>query len=120
MVKCFGYEIEFRGGLSEFDFFAIFETDDSLFPFGGRACIWATFTACFAVVLHGANSGNFLAEDLLHRLLDLKLVGLRIDFEHVFVVRFAEERGFFAEADGVNYTEDILHGNRVRLKVEMD
>lgn len=108
--KVLRLKIGFRGGLSEFDFFAIFETNNSLFPFGGCACIGAAFTAGFAVVLHGANSGNFLAEDLLHSLFDLELVGFWIDFEHVFVVRFAEQGGLFAEADGVNHTEDVLHG----------
>jgi hypothetical protein len=89
-------------GLCEIDFFAGFEADDGLFPMIGAAIVGATFTLGFAEDVGSAYAGDFLAEELFDRLLDVDLGRLWIDAEDVLVIALAEQCRFFAKANGLD------------------
>ncbi len=75
----------------------------------GAARIGAALAAEFAVVVGGADARHGFAEELLDGLLDLKLVGLAVDFEGDFVVRLLEKGGLLAEADVFDDLVDVFH-----------
>lgn len=90
--------------------FAFFEADDSFFPFGGAAFIGTTAAFDFSGLVEGANPDNLLSQKVFHRLADFKFVGLRMHFDHNFVVLLIEHRCFFRYVDLLNHMVKIFHG----------
>src|ERR1700758_2510899 len=101
----------YRLPLHEIDLFPFGERDDRLLPVRPSAKIGAPFPLLLPGVLSGVHTDNFLAEYFLDRLLDLKLIGSRIDPENVLIVLFAQQAGLFGQADIVNQTCRFVHAN---------
>src|SRR5512134_3067372 len=70
---------------------AVLERDDRLLP-AGRGAAGATPGDRMAAHLHGAHVGDGDSEQLLQRVPDLVLVGLRVHFEGVFLARLVGGR----------------------------
>ena len=96
--------------LHEVDAIALGEFHDRLLPIGRAAEVGASLALVFAADVAGVHGDDLLAEDRFDGALDLGLVRLRVDLEHVRVVLVAEEGGLLGELDGLDDLEDIFHG----------
>src|SRR5690242_9963223 len=99
--------------LDEVDLLAFLEADDGLLPMNGASTNGATATLGLAVVVHGADVRDLLAEEKLHSVLDVDLVRILVDLEDILIELFTENGGLFAEADGLDDLGQIVHGQAV-------
>src|SRR5689334_18567908 len=99
--------------LDEVDLLALLEADDGLLPVGRAARDGAATALGLAVVVHRAHIVDLLAEETLHRVLDVDLVRVRVDFEDILIALFAENGGLLAESDGLDDLGKVVHGQAV-------
>src|ERR1700730_2062466 len=97
--------------LYEIDFLALGERHDRLLPMDPPSKISPTFALLLSSVLTSVHSNDFLAENILDRLLDLQFVRTRIDPENVLIIPFAKQASLFRQPNVLNEIRRFVHAN---------
>ena len=116
-VRCYRFSADKLNGygieLDEVECFTVLEADDGFLPARSLALVGTTLALDFPGNVERADSFYLLAEELFNSALDLELVRIAINLEHVFVVLLLQESCLLADENIVDNLVNVFHGDEI-------